>query len=345
MASLKEARNRLKTTRKRLSFALRSVMGRTRLAMRGERPKVIVMVDGGLCSAITKYVIGECFKKHLGLEVKYDLSWFETEGMDCDGKHARRFTLTTLFPDVDMIEATAEELRFYKRYFHYTNPQPYAYNAGLFKSRAPLYLDGYAENWRYFAEVEETVLPALAFDQLPLDAANLDVLSDIESAQTSVAVHVRRGDYVKLGMASLGTDYYLAAIDKIAAITGERDIRVFFFSDDIDWVRSAIASNLPEGVAARCVDVNDVQSGHLDLYLISRCDHQVSSNSSFGYWGGLLNRNPDKIVLLPDRWLPGHERSPEQAGCDNAHSYPGFIKMENQPTGGTAETGRIRSQH
>ena len=230
-----------------------------------------------------------------------------------------------------MPQATEDELRFYKRHFHYTNPRPYTYNAGLFRSAAPLYLDGYAEHWRYFADVEDKVLSALTFDQLPLDDANRQVLEDIRGARSSVAVHVRRGDYVKLGMASLGTDYYLAAIDRITAAKGSDDLKVFFFSDDIAWVREQIAPNLPHGVASRCVDVNDVQSGHLDLFLISQCDHQVSSNSSFGYWGGLLNRNPDKMVVIPARWLPGDKRSPEQAGCDDAHSYPGFIKQDPHP--------------
>ena len=333
MSAFKKLRHRVKSILKDHAFSLRSLVGRTRLRLRGEPPKVIIMVDGGLCSAITKYVLGECFKQHLGLDVKYDLSWFETQGMDCDGKHARRFTLTTLFPEIDMTEATADEVRFYKRHFHYTNPQPYTYNTDLFTSPKPTYLDGYAENWRYFKDVEDTVRSTITFDKLPLDPANRAVLKKIKASDTSIAVHVRRGDYVKLGMASLGTDYYLAAIKTIASATQARNLNVFFFSDDIEWVRSTIVPNLPQDIDAHCVDVNDVQSGHLDLYLISCCDHQVSSNSSFGYWGGLLNRNPNKIVVLPSRWLPGEHRSFEQAGCDDAHSYPGFIKVENQPQG------------
>lgn len=333
MSVFKQARRHIKYMVKNRYSSLRSLIGRARLRSRGEPQKIIIMVDGGLCSAITKYVIGECFKKHLGLEVKYDLSWFETQGMDCDDLHARRFTLTTLFPEIEMPEATADEVRFYKRHFHYTNPQPYTYNAGLFKSPKPLYLDGYAENWRYFQDVQDTVLSTITFDTLPLDPANRAVLKKIDASETSIAVHVRRGDYVKLGMASLGTDYYLAAIKKIASATRAKNLNVFFFSDDIDWVRFTIVPNLPQDIDAHCVDVNDVQSGHLDLYLISCCDHQVSSNSSFGYWGGLLNRNADKVVVLPARWLPGEHRSFEQAGCDDAHSYPYFIKIENQPQG------------
>lgn len=56
----------------------------------------------------------------------------------------------------------------------------------------------------------------------------------------------------------------------------------------------------------------------------------MSSNSSFGYWDGLLY-NKNKAVIVPMRWLPGRTRSPELTGCDTAHDYPGFQKFENVP--------------
>lgn len=331
MTSYKAARTAIRDTRKRAKFFLRSLMGRALLALRRQKPIVIVMVDGGLCSAITKYVLGECFRKHLGMEVKYDLSWFSTHSTDCDGNKTRLFTLKSLFPEIEMDAASEEELRFYKRHFSYHNPRPYIYNRALFNASKPLYLDGYAENWRYFADVEEKVLDTLRFDRLPLDAANAEVLADIEASETSVAVHVRRGDYVNLGMASLGADYYLTAIDKVRAMTGTQNMKVFFFSDDIDWVRANIAPKISDGITGRCVDINDVWSGHLDLYLISCCDHQIGSNSSFGYWGGLLNPKAGKIVIIPAHWVPGDIRSDAVKGSDDAHSYPGFFKLENDP--------------
>lgn len=294
---------------------------------------VIVMVDGGLCSAITKYVLGECFRKHFGMVVKYDLTWFETNGKDCDNKGSRLFTLATLFPHLEMEAATPEEIAFYRQYFYYNNPTPYGYDARLFDHPRPLYFDGYAENWKYVSEVEDKVLSELRFKDLDLNTANEDVLADIHEAPVSIAVHVRRGDYVRLGMAMLGEDYYTTAIKKIVEASEKNEAKVFFFSDEIDWVRTHLAPELPPNIEWRCVDVNDTEAGHLDLFLISQCDHQVSSNSSFGYWGGLLNENSDKTVIVPMRWLPDQKRGPELAGCDTAHDYPGFEKLENFPAG------------
>lgn len=133
----------------RKSQSLRKT-GEEILRVHGQSPIVIVMVDGGLCSAITKYVLGECFRKNFGMVVKYDLTWFEMNGKDCDNKGSRLFTLTTLFPHLEMEAATQEEIGFYKQHFYYNNPTPYWYDTRLLSYPRPLYFDGYAEKLEIF---------------------------------------------------------------------------------------------------------------------------------------------------------------------------------------------------
>ncbi|MEM6890435.1 MAG: hypothetical protein AAF636_20235 [Pseudomonadota bacterium] len=45
-----------------------------------------------------------------------------------------------------------------------------------------------------------------------------------------------------------------------------------------------------------------------------------------------MNESPDKIVTLPKLWLSGAQCGPELEGCDDAHDYPGFEKIEDFPT-------------
>lgn len=325
-------KSRFASARKRFEFAMLRRIGSAWLRLTKQDPIAIVMVDGGLCSVMTKYVLGECLRAQLGLNVKYDLSWFEKYGTDADGKPTRRLTLTELFPNVELEAATQSEIKFYKRFFNAPNPLPYAFNEDLLRQTSGLYVDGYAENWRYVDKVSKKILTELDFDRLQLDAQNKAMLSEIKQAEVSVAVHVRRGDYVNLGLATLSAEYYAAAIERIRGANQGKSLSVYFFSDNIEWVKSEIIPSLEKGVDATCVEINDVTRGHFDLMLISNCDHQISSNSSFGYWGGILNKNAEKTVIIPEHWMPLDRRTPEHQGCDDAHNYPGFVKMENQPT-------------
>ena len=40
-----------------------------------------------------------------------------------------------------------------------------------------------------------------------------------------------------------------------------------------------------------------------DLISISKCNHQIISNSTFGWWGAWLNRYKKKNVILPKNWF------------------------------------------
>ena len=94
------------------------------------------------------------------------------------------------------------------------------------------------------------------------------------------------------------------------------DCRFYLFTNDKQWVREQIAAKAKtEGKNAdtELVDIhNDVevvdleeQSDYAEFVLMSKCKHNILANSSFSWWASYLNRNGNKTVLAPDRWLNG----------------------------------------
>lgn len=123
----------------------------------------------------------------------------------------------------------------------------------------------------------------------------------------SVALHVRRGDYVSNKETSAfhgvcSTAYYQ---DAIAYLARKRsDLYFFIFSDDISWVKENLVINeFPVDYVE-----HNTNLAHEDLRLMYFCKNNIIANSSFSWWGAWLNNHPDKIVIAPEKWnnIPGN---------------------------------------
>lgn len=185
-------------------------------------------------------------------------------------------------------------------------------------------LYGYYQSERYFADVRS----ALRRDLVPRSALPdaTRAWRDRIDATNAVAVHVRRGDYVEQGWA-LPPTYYRAAINTVRSLRGE--VELFFFSDDIPWVRENSDSLLPDAPSAptvHYVDCNDGTAVANDLALMKSCRHQIIANSTLSWWGAWLNRHDEKIVLAPAYWIrdPVDETDiiPERWGVVDWRSSP-----------------------
>lgn len=319
-------KKRLKQLRRKARKSIKSLSARLLLKLRRSPPKVIIMVDGGFCSVLTKYILGQGIQKRTGLKVEYDLTWFNENGKDCDGLNDRPFQFHEVFPDLDFPIASKRDIQFYKTHFYRTNKQPYKFCNTIFDTSGPTYLDGYYEHWKYFEIIKEQARTDLSLEHLELNQYNAQLLEEIRAEQCSVAVHVRRGDFVKLGLCFVTADYYLSAMQHFLKVNKTNTPHFYFFSNDLDWVKSQLAPKLPKGTNYTIVDGNDNNTGYFDLQLIIECKHQISSNSSFGYWGGLLNTNEDKIVIIPGQWVaPTSIHSDELVDSDIAHRVPGWL--------------------
>jgi hypothetical protein len=177
----------------------------------------------------------------------------------------------------------------------------------VLEARGAVLLAGYWQSERYFDDVADRIRAEVLPRQEPGGASRLR--AEAMRADRSVAVHVRRGDYITNPHAAAfhGTcdlAYYAAAAALVAARVP--DPHFFVFTDDRDWARAHL--HLPGRFTL--VDDHGPAEGHLDLWLMRQCRHHVIANSSFSWWGAWLAGGEDHLVVAPDRWFTARPRPP-----------------------------------
>lgn len=154
-------------------------------------------------------------------------------------------------------------------------------------------LNGYWQSEKYFSQCN------LQFNYNQLNNKSVELLESIRNTEKSVAIHVRRGDYVRdiqtyNLMGEICTkEYYQEAVKQF-----DVDSLFFVFSDDTAWCQRNL--NLSDVVY---VSHNQGVDSWQDMVLMSACRHQIIANSSFSWWAAWLNQNPQKVVIAPSKWF------------------------------------------
>ncbi len=168
------------------------------------------------------------------------------------------------------------------------------------------YLHGYWQSDQYFAGVVDHLREVFVMTP-PMSPENA-AMADRIAAGPSVALHVRRGDYVALGATAVCDQAYYTAALKAVTDGLTRTLTVFVFSDDPSWARD----NLEVPFEKIVVDLNGRETAHEDMRLMSLCQHNIIANSTFSWWSAWLNQNPDKRVAAPARWFGNnHQHNPD----------------------------------
>lgn len=142
-----------------------------------------------------------------------------------------------------------------------------------------------------------------------------------------VSIHIRRGDYLlpHHSFCELDADYYTQAI--VDHFLPVEDYNFLVFSNDISYAKALFeGDNIyfidPIGGEKICSD-----SEKEDLALMSLCDHHITANSSYSWWGAYLCKNPNKKIICPTNWL----KSNHQSSWINGNYYPPtWININNE---------------
>ena len=269
-----------------------------------------------------QYAAGRSLSARHNTSLMLDLTWYEKNW----DYHAKRTYDLHVFNITADIASESEVRRFKHDLGHITlSNAPFfvLHKLGVYKShqfveRSPLevdrdffsqpdntYLVGYWGHEAYFKSIQDVIRREFTLKQEVVISDIGKQLAHRMNVETSVSLHIRRGDYLtdqhraESLIYTLPIDYYQSALQHLSSSIGE-DFRVYVFSDDPAWV----AQELPDLIDVPFISVshNGPDRAYEDLWLMSQCKHHIIANSTFSWWGAWLNHNPQKIVIAPKQW-------------------------------------------
>lgn len=185
----------------------------------------------------------------------------------------------------------------------YQEKQNYVYDSQLALQEGDIMLSGYWQTDKYFREYRKDLLQLFTPKQLSERAKA--TITEIHGMKNSVAVHIRRGDYLQVN-AYIGPEYFSDAMGVIEEKLG--NVEYCFFSDDIDWVKEHFGEKENYHFISGQEDMSDID----EFFCMVECEHDIIANSTFSWWAAYLNQNSEKIVLAPKVAMWGGDFYPEE---------------------------------
>lgn len=177
----------------------------------------------------------------------------------------------------------------------YKEKEGYVFDKNVLTLRGKWRLHGYWQSEKYFKDYRKEILEMLTPTYRPTTSF-MQLLNQIKSTE-SISVHVRRGDYVALGIC-LGDEYYRNALRLMCEKV--KDAVFYVFSDNMEYAKELFENTL-EGAKVIFVVYEAKNSTIEDFLLMKACKHNITANSSYSWWGAWANDNEDKLVICPRR--------------------------------------------
>jgi hypothetical protein len=183
------------------------------------------------------------------------------------------------------------------------NDLDHSFDPRILAAPADCVISGYFQTPRYFEsmagelrqEINGLVSRGAHASRVPPSASCGREVEPRLTQPNSIAVHVRRGDFLQIPVFQVcDENYYRQSMDKMRARIP--DAHFFIFSDDPEWCRATFTD--PDTELINSASTNPLR----DLHLMSLASHHIIANSSYSWWAAWLGDKPDQQVIMPERW-------------------------------------------
>lgn len=269
-----------------------------------------IVLLGRTGNHLFQYALGRVLAEKHGVPLVMDGSWFNSAGW-AQVSHFLKLPIQAKVVRHFPIGARALLKLSGKHYWEYqglpifkeaTGDQ--SFDASYLNVPADCILFGYFQSPLYFQSIAESLRNEL--NDLFLEVARpTERLEQLQNDQKSVALHVRRKDYLlHAALQVCNRAYYRDSIQQMRSrVTGAH---FFIFSDDPEWCRAEFKDD-----DQTVIDSGEAADNPLyDLCLMSHASHHIIANSSYSWWAAWLGEKPGQQVMMPDRWFVDGDRAP-----------------------------------
>lgn len=264
---------------------------------------MIVRLKGGLGNQMFQYALGRALVEKKGGKLYLDIRDFEKDKLreyELDKRNITGICYGGVWLDLyAILERVCRKIGSRKVFNKLCGVCIEEKEFLMQKITTEKYLDGYWQNTDYFKAIRPILIRE--FEYLgEITESQKQIIRDMQNSN-SVAMHVRRGDYLTGAAARLYVSLDRAYYDEaLGYLNGKiSDLKIYIFSDDIEWCKQ-VFTDLKNVVF---VDSSISTSQHIDLELMKNCKHFIIANSTFSWWASWLSDHSEKIVIAPDHWF------------------------------------------
>lgn len=271
----------------------------------------IVELTCGLGNQMFQYAFAKALQKHLQVPVLLDKTWYDTQDnstqfsldiFNVDLEYATNTQIEKAKARVSKLPGLLRKMFGLKKH-NIAYSQSFDFHDEYLLPNDFTYFSGFFQNAKYLKGLEQELKSIFYYDSNNFSNFGKQRLELILQAKNSIFIHIRRGDYCKIGW-ELGMDYYKRAIQYIMDRVEEPKFFIFGATDISFTEQFQKNLGLNESNSVNLSEKTITQDNqHEDMFLMRYCKHAILANSSYSFWSAYLNNDANNIVIAPTPWL------------------------------------------
>ena len=167
------------------------------------------------------------------------------------------------------------------------------FNPDVFSIKDGTDIEGYFQSEKYFLHCANDILKEFSVKDKYFKEAQFKLNKYRSNTDQIISAHVRRvgHELPEYQHVHKYPDelYYQNAMDYFRS--NFSNVLFLFFSDDIEWCKARFIG--------KDIVFSEDNSSIIDFSMMSICDHNIITHSSFSWWVAWLNNNVNKIIIAP----------------------------------------------